>query len=387
MLSGEIPASLCNLVNLGILELDENALEGEIPSCIGDLEYLAYLDLSFNYLEGNLPQSMKNLHLLDRLFLGNNALHGDPKEIVEELDNLSWLMLGDNDFSGYIDATMFSGMKRIEKVDLSSNKFRGKFGHFFEIETLSSLDLSNNLMRAKFPDHIPLNKNLKVLNLANNEFLAGAVPQAIANLTGLTHLMLSDNSLVGHMQPAIGSLEHLEGLFMANNTRLISGEVPVEYALLKNLKEISLRNTNRVGGLPEWSSATELRTLDLAGNNFQHDIPESWAGMTNLQSLLLSGNRELQGSIPESFSALTSLQIALLDDTSLSGDLSFMCKSMDLNSVDDGAIVVNCAEGEHEECPCCVCCNADEPWCSHETLADYDADWEDYLHDIAFATN
>ena len=75
--SGEIPAEICLLVNLEILDLDvmfggTNQVTGEIPDCIGDLINLTYLNLGWNELYGEIPESIGNL--TDLTFL-NMLLH------------------------------------------------------------------------------------------------------------------------------------------------------------------------------------------------------------------------------------------------------------------------------------------------------------------------
>ena len=62
-LSGEIPSTIGNLVDLDNLHLGHNNLSGEIPSEIGNLINLNYLSLDNNELTGQIPNSICNLTL------------------------------------------------------------------------------------------------------------------------------------------------------------------------------------------------------------------------------------------------------------------------------------------------------------------------------------
>src|SRR3954454_14841655 len=60
-LSGTLPASIGNLVNLEYLDFWNNQLSGTIPSSIGNLVNLEDLDLTFNHFSGNIPAAIGNL--------------------------------------------------------------------------------------------------------------------------------------------------------------------------------------------------------------------------------------------------------------------------------------------------------------------------------------
>ena len=82
-LSGEIPAELGSLSNLGYLGLSTNNLSGEIPAELGSLSNLEYLDLQRNELSGEIPAELGSLSNLEYLDLQGNELSGEiPAELV-----------------------------------------------------------------------------------------------------------------------------------------------------------------------------------------------------------------------------------------------------------------------------------------------------------------
>ncbi|KAF3435979.1 hypothetical protein FNV43_RR23071 [Rhamnella rubrinervis] len=73
-LSGQIPATLANLVELVQVNLSRNHLSGIIPMNIGELSRLESLDLSHNQLSGKIPMGLAKLSSLSYLDLSNNHL-------------------------------------------------------------------------------------------------------------------------------------------------------------------------------------------------------------------------------------------------------------------------------------------------------------------------
>jgi hypothetical protein len=60
-LSGEIPESIDNLVNLRYFNLKYNRLSGQIPQSIGNFDILTNLSFAHNQLSGIIPESICNL--------------------------------------------------------------------------------------------------------------------------------------------------------------------------------------------------------------------------------------------------------------------------------------------------------------------------------------
>lgn len=78
--------------------------------------------------------------------------------------------------------------------------------------------------------------------------LSGPISPAIANLTFLESLVLSDNDLVGPIPAEIGRLSRLVNLTLKLN--YLSGEIPASIAYCENLQFVNLRSNLFGGEIP-----------------------------------------------------------------------------------------------------------------------------------------
>lgn len=107
-----------------------------------------------------------------------------------------------------------------------------------EVEPTRSLDLSNRGL-TQVPMSTFDRTEVEVLDLSGNN-LSGALQAEIRHLKNLRVLNLSDNNFTG-VPAEVGQLSELEILNLSNNP--ITG-LPYEIGNLKNLKLLDLRGTN-----------------------------------------------------------------------------------------------------------------------------------------------
>ena len=127
-LTGVIPSSIGNLVNLEGLYLASNQLSGEIPSSIGNLVNLNDLYLSYNQLSGEIPSEIGNLVNLIDFYLSSNQLSGEiPESICNIYPNLSYFQVTHNqlcppypecieDYVGYQDTSNCEQLSIIAEI-------------------------------------------------------------------------------------------------------------------------------------------------------------------------------------------------------------------------------------------------------------------------------
>ncbi|UCH62481.1 MAG: VCBS repeat-containing protein [Fidelibacterota bacterium] len=132
-LSGSIPSSIGDLVELKILSLYGNNLSGTIPASIGNLDQLTGLRLEGNLLIGAVPDEIGNLTNLSYLYLNNNQLTAIPGSI-EELDQLQDLYLNDNQL---VDLPDLSSLQFLDNLRVQYNKLT-----FEDIEPLIGIGIS-----------------------------------------------------------------------------------------------------------------------------------------------------------------------------------------------------------------------------------------------------
>ncbi len=123
-----------------------NNLTGELPASIGDLVHLKTLELSFNKINGALPETVGNLKNLQVLAFNGNNLTGAIPGSLGNLTNLKQLHLSSNKFSGSVP-TSVNNLSKLEVFNVFDNKLAGAL-----------------------PIQLAENRNLKELMIAENNF-------------------------------------------------------------------------------------------------------------------------------------------------------------------------------------------------------------------------
>jgi Leucine-rich repeat (LRR) protein len=132
----------------------------------------------------------------------------------------------------------------------------------------------------------------------------------------VTDIIWPSQDLQGGLPPELESLTALRRINMDNNE--ISGRIPV----MPYLQHLNLAYNSLTGYLPEdiFSQMTRLETLNLAENALQGSLPKSFAFLTDLKILALSGN-ELTAGLEQIY-PLTSLEEIYLSYNSFEDQLS-----------------------------------------------------------------
>nr|XP_043634524.1 leucine-rich repeat receptor-like serine/threonine-protein kinase BAM1 [Erigeron canadensis] len=318
-LTGIIPHTIGNLVNLVNFTVAVNNFAGNIPPEISNISGLRYLNLSNNIFNSTFPVelfSLKNLEVLD---LYNNNLTGNLPAGVPENSNLRHFHLGGNYFSGFIPPE-YGNFSKLEYLAVSGNELTGEIPP--EIGKLSNLKYLYlgyyNVYSGGIPPEIGNLTSLIRIDAASCG-LAGEIPAELGKLVNLDTLFLQINGLSGYLKNELGNLKSLKSLDLSNN--MFTGEIPESFKDLKNITLINLFRNKLYGSIPEFiADLPELEVLQLWDNNFTGNIPKSLGKNGKLQIVDLSTNK-LTGSLPGSLCYGNKLETLIVLENFLFGEI------------------------------------------------------------------
>ncbi|KAE8680094.1 putative Leucine-rich repeat protein kinase family protein [Hibiscus syriacus] len=324
MLSGRIPVSLFKCKELQMLSISFNQLEGSLPVEIGNLSMLQYIYVGRNHLEGEIPEQIMNLTLITTFDCSHNNFTGTISAQIGNQKNLEVLNLAGNNFVGTIPPAIFN-ISSLSIIGLDINKLSGHLPSTLGLwlPNLENFYLDFNNLVGSFPTLISNASQLTLLDMSSNYF-SGSIPDNLGNLRNLRILNLADNNLASPGMSFLYSLASCRGLefLLFGMNPLISGKLP---GLIGNLSgsllEFSAYGCNISGSIPgEIGNLSGLINIELDGNKLTGSIPASIGGLEELQSLSLTQNM-LQGSIPYELCNLNKLAFMFLTSNNLSGPI------------------------------------------------------------------
>ncbi|XP_021766309.1 receptor-like protein 12 [Chenopodium quinoa] len=296
--SGELPASLGNLVSLTKLDLQESEFYGKIPSSIGNLTNLSVLNLGRNYFSNDLPDSIMNLTSLTFLGLSDMPNVGNArilKSWLPKINSLTQLRLSQMNLRNSILPSL-------------SNSTR-----------LTLLDLGNNLLTGKLPSWFVNLTQLRTLELYGNHF-QGPIPHWISKLVNLSTLILSFRDSVAEFDSFL-ELPNLSILLLTGVSLTFPRDLSTSNSSLLKFEILGFESRN-LTEFPEFLRYQgELKTLFLSGNKIKGEIPQWFVNTTreNLLFLNLSNNLLTGFEQPLVFIPWYNLEILDLNDNKLRG--------------------------------------------------------------------
>ncbi|PPR84804.1 hypothetical protein GOBAR_AA35914 [Gossypium barbadense] len=334
------------LENLSYLNLSYSDFKRQIPVEISRLTRLVTLDLSafpisktsLKLEKPNLEMLVQNLTRLRFLYLDGITISATGNELCRAVlpftklqvlsmsdcylsgpipscssfKNLGELNLGDNQLSGTIHSTDWSGLSKLEIVDLSNSKRSGTIPPtLFGIQSLRRLFLSQNQFNGSIGD------------LHGKASSLGLIPMsAFQNLRNLSDLDLSYNRLsidapATNISPPFPTFTALE-LASCNLTNINSG-----------IWILDLHGNQLQGQVPTLPSYATY--LDYSDNNFSFVLPAHIGDSLQFTSFFSLSNNNIQGRIPESLCNHTKLQVLDLSNNSMSGTIPQCLFQMILN--------------------------------------------------------
>jgi Leucine-rich repeat (LRR) protein len=217
--------------------------------------------LQLTALDGEPLAALCQLGWLRRLFLG-------PSAEARERANLTFRDVEKDskvcNALGALPGTLFDTLTRLERLDLGLNRLRGLPASIADLTALTSLDLTDNSIGAEGAQALKNLVNLTSLGLWNNS-IGDEGAQALKGLTELTSLDLTDNSIGAEGAQALKGLVKLTSLYLTDN---------------------------RIGdeGAQALKGLVKLTSLGLSGNQIGAEGAQALKGLVKLTSLDLTFN-------------------------------------------------------------------------------------------------
>ncbi|GLU08482.1 hypothetical protein SLE2022_253930 [Rubroshorea leprosula] len=387
-LNNDIFTSLSELSSLKSLYLDSNQLNNGIFTSLSELPSLKSLYLGNNNFQAsnhaNGFQKLSKLRNLKILDLDSNQLNNGIFTSLSELLSLKSLYLGKNNFQASnhanVDFEKLSGLGHLEVLDLSGtdisyniisylarlpalktliqkgsrlNVNQSTRG-FHNLSNVEELFLDYSILPTNFIRGIGALTSLKVLSLwgcglsgsltrkglceltrlqildIGNNFLGGALPSCLANLTSLEGLNLDPNFFSGDIALSpLNKLTSLHYLSLSNNhfqvpisLRPFFNHSKLKIIIAENNKFYADTNTESL------EPTFQLKTLVLSGYGDCGGIPNFLHSQHNLEHLDLS-HLNLTGEFPIwLLENNTKLNTLLMVNNSLSGPIGLLTHSL-----------------------------------------------------------
>ncbi|XP_051150780.1 uncharacterized protein At4g06744-like [Andrographis paniculata] len=206
---------------------------------------------------------------------------------LDLLPDLAIFHANSNNFAGVIPPGIV-GLEYLYEVDISNNRFSGPFpGSILAMDSLSFLDIRYNFFSGSIPPEL-FARDLDALFLNNNDFMT-TLPENIG-ATRVRYLTLANNKFYGQIpRRIVESLTGLSEILLFNNS--LSGCLPYELGLLEDAVVIDAGNNDLTGPLPfSLGCLDKLEILNFAGNSLYGEVPEILCELDKLANVSLSEN-------------------------------------------------------------------------------------------------
>jgi hypothetical protein len=211
-----------------------------------------------------------------------------------------------------------TGLSIYQKGDAARSSLGGTLpASLGQLKQLTTINFRGNMLYGSVPPEVARLPALQSINLADNQF-TGPIDQFCGS-TSLQTLLLFDNAFNQVIPPCLGNL-NLTNLNIGAN--FMSGPIPDSFAGLVNMQSLNIDNTTLTGGLSEElvSSWPQLTSLSIRRSNLSGPIPAALGNLTSLTLINLAQNK-LSGPIPPSLGRLTGLTTLGLYDNMLTGEI------------------------------------------------------------------
>uniref|UniRef100_A0A0E0RF61 non-specific serine/threonine protein kinase n=1 Tax=Oryza rufipogon TaxID=4529 RepID=A0A0E0RF61_ORYRU len=360
---------LTELTHLGLADTN---IAGMVPVSIGRLTNLMYLDLSTSFSivyydnensvmqytsdsfwqlsAPNMETLLANLTNLEELHMGMVDMSKNGEQwcdgIAKFTPKLQVLSLPWCSLTGPICAS-FSAMESLTMIELQYNHLTGLVPEFLAtFSNLTVLELSRNYFEGLFSPIIFQHKKLRTINIIDNPWLSGNLPD-FSQDSRLENLLISLTNFTGKIPSSIGNLKSLRKLDLGASG--FSGMLPSSLATFKYLDLLQVSGLQLEGSIPSWiSNLTSLTVLQFSDCGLSGQLPSSIGNLKGLNKLALY-NCKFSGKVPPHILNLTRLQTLLLHSNNFPGTVEITSfsklENLSVLNLSDNKLVV--VDGEN----------------------------------------
>ncbi|CBI20588.3 unnamed protein product, partial [Vitis vinifera] len=217
----KIPATICDLKNLIVLDLSNNYIvdltannfSGDIPAAIGRLRELFYLFLVQNEFNGTWPTEIGEFDWRNTEELQPSVESRTLGSLTQQIRRYDpwrfWEATKFDRFESFLESvvrrdTTFGLHSELKRFEVSENKLSGELPqHLCARGVLLGVVASNNNLSGEVPKSLG-NCRMEISN--NKNKLSGPIPKALGSLPNLNYLDLSENQFSGQIPPELGHL-------------------------------------------------------------------------------------------------------------------------------------------------------------------------------------
>jgi len=331
----QVPNRLPHLhESLAIVDFSDNQLTSSIFYWLANFgNSLVDLDLSNNHLQGSIPDAFTNMTSLRTLNLSSNQLQGDLSSFGQ-MCSLNKLYISENNLTGELSQLFGCVENSLEILQLDGNQLHGSLPDITRFTFMRELNLSWNQLNGSLPEQFSQRSELVLLYLNDNQ-LTGSLTD-VAMLSSLRELGISNNRLDGNVSESIGSLFQLEKLHVGGNS--LKGVMSeAHFSNLSKLTVLDLSdNSLALKFESNWAPTFQLDDIFLSSCNLGPPFPQWLRNQNNFVNLDIS-NTGISDTIPDWFWNLSNSNLQLLDlsHNKMSGFLpDFSSKYSNLQHID-----------------------------------------------------
>nr|XP_021196546.2 insulin-like growth factor-binding protein complex acid labile subunit [Helicoverpa armigera]XP_021196547.2 insulin-like growth factor-binding protein complex acid labile subunit [Helicoverpa armigera]XP_049692311.1 insulin-like growth factor-binding protein complex acid labile subunit [Helicoverpa armigera]XP_049692312.1 insulin-like growth factor-binding protein complex acid labile subunit [Helicoverpa armigera] len=278
-----------NITTLTTVDLSGNPLKTLEPGMfdvLTSLETLKLNDCKLTSISENTFASAINIKYLE--LSGNQLINTDWPEVLGKLLRLEYLNLRKSGLTSLSEDT-FSNCTNLVTLILADNELR-------------DLDVATTLGNSV--------THLELLDLSNCNIQGPISGETFTNATRLKTLYLSGNPLVAaDLQAALEPLPKLEKLFLSHCGLR---DLPDNFNVFDNLLELDISHNPLENVFTKLLAPLEkLEYLNMGYSNLSYIGPDTFAKMTSMKRLVLSGNDllSLEAGLFGNLTQLTTIEL------------------------------------------------------------------------------